>query len=90
MDILPFPSEEAEVDNVLVNDRLSFLDDAAANSSPPQDLLLDKLVKLVVEPHTEVFPRGVAAAAAAAAPPPPPLARDTVSLKEDSEALLSL
>ena len=88
MDILPFPSEEAEVDNVLVNDRLSFLDDAAANSSPPQDLLLDKLVKLVVEPHTEVFPRGVAAAAAA--PPPPPLARDTVSLKEDSEALLSL
>ena len=88
MDILPFPSEEAEVDNVLVNDRLSFLDDAAANSSPPQDLLLDKLVKLVVEPHTEVFPRGVAAAAAA--PPPPPLARDKESLKEDSEALLSL
>ena len=87
MDILPFPSEEAEVDNVLVNDRLSFLDDAAANSSPPQDLLLDKLVKLVVEPHTEVFPRGVAAAAAA---PPPPLATDKVSLKEDSEALLSL
>ena len=87
MDILPFPSEEAEVDNVLVNDRLSFLDDAAANSSPPQDLLLDKLVKLVVEPHTEVFPRG---AAAAAAPPPPPLARDELSLKEDSEALLSL
>ena len=88
MDILPFPSEEAEVDNVLVNDRLSFLDDAAANSSPPQDLLLDKLVKLVVEPHTEVFPRGVAAAAAA--PPPPPLTRDKESLKEDSEALLSL
>ena len=87
MDILPFPSEEAEVDNVLVNDRLSFLDDAAANSSPPQDLLLDKLVKLVVEPHTEVFPRGVAAAAAA---PPPPLTRDKESLKEDSEGLLSL
>ena len=88
MDKLPLPSDDADVDKVLEKGRLSPClaeeEEEDPRNKPPHDLLLDKVVKLVVDsllpprsPATDAVTEVVAAGRPPppSPPPPPPLRR---------------